>query len=77
MENDILKDRKNALFFAYSILTDKWIKRLFCRHEWQVCRKVNLHGFSCISGEQLYKRCTKCGKVKKHIFVVYEWMGYK
>lgn len=55
----------------------KWIKRLFCRHEWKVCRKVNLHGFSCISGEQLYKRCTKCGKVKKHIFVEYEGMGYK
>ena len=55
----------------------KWIKRLFCRHEWKFCRKVNLHGFSCISGVQLYKLCTKCGKVKEHIFVEYEGMGYK
>ena len=51
------------------------LTRLFCRHEWEVCRKVEL--FSCISGEQLYKRCKKCGKVKKWIFREFEGSGYR
>lgn len=53
------------------------LKKIICRHKWEVCRKVNPHGFSCISSEQLYKRCTKCGKVKKYIWGEYEGMGYK
>lgn len=52
-----------------------WLKRLFCRHEWEICRKVG--PFACISGEQLYKRCPKCRKVKKWIFRQYEGGGYK
>lgn len=53
----------------------KWIKRLFCHHEWEICRKNE--PFQCISGEWLYKCCTKCGKVKKWIFRQYEGGGYK
>lgn len=45
-----------------------FIKRLFCKHEYEVCRKNE--PFACISGEQLYKRCKKCGKVK-------EWIWYR
>lgn len=53
----------------------KFIKRLFCKHHWETCRKNE--PFTCISGEQLYKRCTKCGKVKKWIFREFEGGGYK
>lgn len=52
-----------------------WLRRLFCRHEWEICRKVE--PFCCISGEQLYKRCPKCGKVEKWHFRLYEGGGYK
>lgn len=55
----------------------KIIKRLFCRHEWEVCRNVNPMLFACISGEQLYKRCTKCGKIKKWIYREFEGSGYR
>ncbi len=51
------------------------LKRLFCQHEWEVCIKVE--PFACISGEQLYKRCKKCGKVKKWIYRQFEGEGYK
>ncbi len=51
------------------------LKHLFCRHEWDVCRKRE--PFAYISGEQLYKRCTKCGKVKKWIYRQFEGSGYK
>ena len=52
-----------------------WFKKLFCRHQWEVCRKWE--PFACIRGEQLYKQCTRCGKVKKWIFHEYEGGGYK
>lgn len=53
----------------------RFIKRLFCRHEWEICRKVG--GYCCISGEQLYMRCKKCGKVEKYIYREYEGNGYR
>lgn len=52
-----------------------WIKQIFCRHEWEICRKHE--PFYCICGEQLYKRCQKCGKVKEWIFRQYEGGAYK
>lgn len=55
----------------------KFFKQMFCRHDWQVCRKVSDGPFVCISGEQLYRRCTKCGKVEKYIHLEYEGLGYK
>lgn len=55
----------------------KKLRQMLCRHKWEICRKVNEFGFASISGEQLYKRCPKCGKVKEHIFREYEGMGYK
>ena len=55
----------------------KFIKRMFCRHEWQTCRKVSDSPFVCLSGEQLYRRCTKCGKVEKWIYREFEGGGYK
>ena len=51
------------------------IKKLFCRHDWEICRKVERFAF--ISGEQLYRRCKKCGKVKKFIYREFEGYGYK
>ena len=50
-------------------------KRLFCRHVWYLVLSNEI--FSCIGGEQLYKRCGKCGKVKKWIYRQYEGSGYK
>ena len=52
-----------------------FLKRLFCRHQWAICRKRER--YACIGGEQLYIRCRKCGKVKKWIFRAYEGGGYK
>lgn len=51
------------------------IKRLFCKHKWEVVRKVEK--FSSLAGEQLYRRCEKCGKVEKYIYRYYEGNGYK
>lgn len=51
------------------------LKRLFCRHKWEICRKKE--PFCRISGEQLYVLCTKCGKEKEWIFREYEGAGYK
>lgn len=53
----------------------KWLRRLVCRHHWELCRKVG--GYSSLRGEQLYRRCTKCGKVVKDIYREFEGMGYK
>ena len=54
----------------------RFVRRLFCRQEWEVCRRIE-PGFACISGEQLYRRCVKCGKVKKWIYREYEGSGYR
>ena len=48
------------------------IRQMFCKHDYELCRKVQ--PFHNLSGEQLYKRCTKCGKVIKDRFVSTEEM---
>ena len=53
----------------------KKIKRLFCKHNYEIVRKVEK--FSSLRGEQLYKRCTKCGKVVPYIYREYEGGGYR
>lgn len=50
------------------------IKQLFCKHEYQICRRTG--GYQSLRGEQLYKVCCKCGKVKKYIFREYEDEGF-
>lgn len=52
-----------------------FFKKLFCKHDWEIRRKVER--FTCISGEQLYRRCKKCGKVGKYIYREYEGSGYR
>lgn len=52
-----------------------FFRKLFCIHDWEICRKVER--FTCISGEQLYRRCKKCGKVEKYIYREYEGSGYR
>lgn len=51
------------------------IYQLFCKHEYQICRRKE--EYQSLRGEQLYKVCWKCGKIKKYIFREYEGMGYK
>lgn len=53
----------------------KFIKRLFCKHDWEICRKID--AFQCLKGEKLYKRCKKCGKIVEYIYREYEGDGYK
>lgn len=53
----------------------KALKRLFCKHNYEIVRKVEK--FSSLRGEQLYKRCTKCGKVVPYIYREYEGGGYR
>ena len=48
----------------------KFIKQLFCRHDWEIVKKVSK--LYCIGGEQLYKRCKKCGKVVEYIYLKHE-----
>lgn len=51
------------------------VKQAFCKHDYEVCRKVE--PFCSLRGEQLYKRCRKCGKVIPYIYREFEGMGYK
>lgn len=51
------------------------LKRLFCRHKWEVVSRIDK--FQSLRGEQLYRRCEKCGKVVKYIYREYEGNGYK
>lgn len=47
-------------------------KQLFCKHEYEWCRKVAPAGkilFQNIDGETHYLVCQKCGKVKDTMFV--------
>lgn len=55
----------------------QFLKQLFCKHEYEWCRKVATPGkvlatFSGISGETHYLVCQKCGKVKDTMFVKYD-----
>lgn len=54
----------------------KSLRQRFCKHEWELCRE-GAAPFLCISGEQIYRRCRKCGKVEKAFFREYEGGGYK
>lgn len=54
----------------------KSLHQRFCKHEWELCRE-EAGPFLPISGEQIYRRCQKCGKVEKAFFQKYEGGGYK
>ena len=43
------------------------IKQIFCRHTWEIVKKSGL--FFNLNGLQLYKRCSKCGKVIPYKFI--------
>lgn len=51
----------------------KKIRKMFCRHVWGVAVSTR----SIISGEQIYRRCKKCGKVEKLISKEFEEMEHK
>lgn len=53
----------------------KFIRKLFCKHDYYVCRKIGT--YCSLTGEQLYCVCRKCGKIKPYIYVEYEGNGYK
>ena len=53
----------------------KFLKKLFCKHDWEICTKDAM--FHSLRGEQLYRRCKKCGKVEEWIFREYEGNGYR
>lgn len=55
----------------------KWIKELFCKHEW-VDRMV-ISEFATISGDIFEIVCSKCGKVKGSYFKSYneDGTGYR
>ncbi len=37
----------------------RWIKRLFCKHDYQLLKKVSK--FQNLRGDRIYIICTKCG----------------
>ena len=50
----------------------KFLKQLFCKHEYEWCKKVAPTGkiaFSNLDGETHYLVCQKCGKVKDTMFI--------
>ena len=51
------------------------VKRIFCKHDDEIVRKIK--PFYNLRGEQTYKRCKKCGRIKEHIFMEYEGNGWK
>ncbi len=51
-----------------------FIKRFFCKHEYQYYAKNNS---LLTSGETRYHICKKCGKYNGSIFLEYEGMGFK
>ena len=51
-----------------------FIKRLFCKHEYQYYGDNNS---MLLSGERRYYICKKCGKYNGSIFLEYEGMGFK
>lgn len=53
----------------------KFLKQLFRKHDWEIVRKLSM--FFSLNGEQLYKRCKKCGKVVEYIYQECEGAGYK
>ena len=53
----------------------KWIRKLFCKHEWGEFTKDT--EFLNISGETRYIICKKCGKEKGSYFAKYEGMGFR
>ena len=55
----------------------KIIKQHLCRHDWGIGRMGSVYGFESLRGEQLYRRCKKCGKIEKWIYREYEGLGYK
>lgn len=59
---------------AKFIINNK-LKQLFCKHDWEIVKKSSM--FFSLKGEQLYKRCKKCGKVVEYIYQEYEGKGYK
>lgn len=54
----------------------KIFKKIFCKHEYEYVKKIT-NGYSCISGDEIYERCKKCGKLKYVGFWEFEGMGYK
>ena len=44
------------------------LKQTFCKHEYQEMKKVDTSKYMCISGEEIYIVCKKCGKVKDSYF---------
>ena len=53
------------------------LKQTFCKHEYQEMKKVDTSKYMCISGEEIYIVCKKCGKVKDSYFREYEGTGHK
>lgn len=53
----------------------RWIKHFFCKHEWEICRKIE--PFASLRGEQLYRVCRKCGKIEPHIYREFDGGWYK
>lgn len=53
----------------------KRIKQLFCKHDYEVCRRIDT--YASLRGEWLYQVCRKCGKVKKYMYLEFEGNGYK
>ena len=47
----------------------KNLKQLFCKHDYEWCRKVER--YQILSGERQYLVCKKCGRVIDTIFIRY------
>ena len=41
----------------------RWIKHFFCKHEWEICRKIE--PFASLRGEQLYRSAENVEKLSR------------
>ena len=40
------------------------LKRIFCKHEDEIVKKIQM--YESLSGDMLYLRCKKCGRLKEY-----------
>lgn len=55
------------------ILMIKWLKTVFCKHEWE--DRLIVAEFAIVSGDRFNIVCNKCGKVKGSYFRKYNENG--
>lgn len=49
-------------------------KKIFCKHNYEIVKEIKK--YESLAGDMLYKRCKKCGKIKKYGYYTTEEQQY-